>query len=567
MSEPTGISWHRLAIATAICAILMLPVAWVASQGWVFPDSDSYIDIATDAVRSPAVLLKNAYWSPAYPAALALMMAVVRPSLVAELRMFYVVHWLIFVFTTACFSLLFWTLMQSLRRNSWPELTRDSALFKALVCFGYSFFLLSNINQTIWYLTPDMLLQGMVYLSASCALRLFLPDTSWKHSAALGFALGAGYLSKAAMFPVAFMLMGILFLKPPKDRLGRRHAAIVLAGFCLVAGPLVLSISHEKHRFTFGDSGKLNYAWFAGGIPVLTGWTGQPVENGTPEHAPRRISDAPMILEFRTPVSGTLPIWYDPSYWWEGLRVPITVRGQLRALYRPFTYAHSMDTLFLALAAVLAPLCLLNFRVRKVIRDGGMRTWILILWPAGACLMYALVVFNFRYLAGYFVLICLGAATLVLQPFRGATRVRALFAAAVLFALVGVVRLRPVLQGALHSPDGGSLTLKEGQDNGPFCVAAAHGLARLGIRPGDEISVIGHSLDCYYARLAGVRIVAQIWEDPDRVAGMSAPEVTEVLTELKQVGVKALISRARPGFVNDQGWMAIPRTDMYVRLL
>jgi hypothetical protein len=145
--------------------------------------------------------------------------------------------------------------------------------------------------------------------------------------------------------------------------------------------------------------------------------------------------------------------------------------------------------------------------------------------------------------------------------------VRALFAAAVLFALVGVVRLRPVLQGALHSPDGGSLTLKEGQDNGPFCVAAAHGLARLGIRPGDEISVIGHSLDCYYARLAGVRIVAQIWEDPDRVAGMSAPEVTEVLTELKQVGVKALISRARPGFVNDQGWIAIPRTDMYVRLL
>jgi hypothetical protein len=61
--------------------------------------------------------------------------------------------------------------------------------------------------------------------------------------------------------------------------------------------------------------------------------------------------------------------------------------------------------------------------------------------------------------------------------------------------------------------------------------------------------------------------VAQIWEDPDRVAGMSATQVTEVLSELKQVGVKALISRARPGFVNDQGWIAIPRTDMYVRLL
>jgi hypothetical protein len=95
----------------------------------------------------------------------------------------------------------------------------------------------------------------------------------------------------------------------------------------------------------------------------------------------------------------------------------------------------------------------------------------------------------------------------------------------------------------------------------------AQGLSRLGIRPGDEISVLGRSLDCYYARLAGVRIVAQIWEDPDQILGLSAPKVHQVLTELKQIGVKALLSRDKPGFVNDEGWRAIPRTDVYVRLL
>jgi hypothetical protein len=144
------------------------------------------------------------------------------------LRAAYILHWLIFVAATACFTLLLRVFLQWLRRNSWPELATDNTLGKALVCFGYAFFLLSNMNQTLWYLTPDMLLQGLVYLSAAFALRLFLPHSSWQHSVGLGIALGLGYLTKAAMFPVAFLLIGILFFKthgpfgtpPPRYRPG-----------------------------------------------------------------------------------------------------------------------------------------------------------------------------------------------------------------------------------------------------------------------------------------------------------------------------------------------------------
>jgi hypothetical protein len=569
MSDDSTGTWLRwMAIAAALCAILILPVAWDASLGWIFPDSTSYIDIASDAVRdSPAVLLKNAYWSPAYSAILAVMMAVVRPSLAAELQAVYVVHWLLFLITTACFSLLFGTFLQWLRRNSWPELTQDGTLFQAFVCFGYTFFLLSNMNQTVWYATPDMLMQGTVYLSAAFGLRLFLPNSSWKHTVALGLALGLGYLAKTAMFPTALILIGILFLKPPKDRLGRLHSAIAFACFCLVAAPLVLSLSYEKHRFTIGDSGKLNYAYHVGDLPKHAGWTGQNPENGIPAHAPRKISDAPVILEFRTPVSGTLPIWYDPSYWWEGLRVPVSLQRQWNGLFRPFRLVHSRQTILLALVATLAPLCLLSFRIRKVIREGGIQIWILILWPAAACAMYALVVFNFRYLVGYIVLACLGAAALVLQALQGATRAKVLFAAALLLALAGTARLGAILQTALHPNDSGPLVHEEGRDNGPSSAAVALELARLGIRPGDEISVLGYSLDCYYARLAGVRIVVQIWEDPDQIAGLSALRVRQILELLKQTGIKALVSRAKPGFVNDEGWIAIPRTDVFVRML
>src|SRR5271169_5630554 len=112
MIVSTGAWLRYMAIASALCAILILPVAWDASQSWIFPDSTSYLDMASGAVRdSPAVLLKNAYWSPAYPAVLALTMAVARPSLAAEVPGMYIVHWLIFVVTTACFSLLLRTLL------------------------------------------------------------------------------------------------------------------------------------------------------------------------------------------------------------------------------------------------------------------------------------------------------------------------------------------------------------------------------------------------------------------------------------------------------------------------
>ena len=567
MSPSTGAAVRWMAIAVACCGTLILPVALAASQDWIFPDSISYLDMAAAALRdSPAILLTNGYWSPAYPAILAVMMAVARPAPAVELQAAYVLHWLLFLFAAACFSVLLWMLLQWLRHNSGPEPGGGARLCKALLAFGYAFFLLANMNQTVWYLTPDILVQGLVYLSAACALRLFLPEPSWKHSVGLGLTLGLGYLAKAAMFPTALLLIGILFLRPPKDALGRRHALAALACFCLLAAPLVLNLSRAKQRFTFGDTGKLNYAWFVGGIPPYSGWTGHPADHGIAVHAPRTLAQAPLILEFRSPLTGTHPLWFDASYWWDGLRVPVSVQGQLLAFVRPFTQVHSKHTVILAWAAAMLPLCLLNRRVRQSIRAGGVQAVILILWPAATCFMYSLVLFNFRYIVGYLVLICLGAAALVLNAVRPGGRARLLFAAAALVAVAGMIRLRPAVQAAFQGP-GPLLMRGEGRDNRLSSLAVARELARLGIRPGDEISVLGHSLDCYYARLAGVRVVAQIWEDPDQIAGLPAPRVREVLAQLKQLGVKALISRSRQGFLNDEDWVAVPRTDVFVRPL
>jgi hypothetical protein len=52
------------------------------------------------------------------------------------------------------------------------------------------------------------------------------------------------------------------------------------------------------------------------------------------------------------------------------------------------------------------------------------------------------------------------------------------------------------------------------------------------------------------------------------VANLDREEVQRILAELKRSGVKALLSRtANPGFVHDQGWVAIPNTPVHVRML
>ncbi|MEO8594984.1 MAG: hypothetical protein ABI759_16815 [Candidatus Solibacter sp.] len=558
-----------LAIPLVLCALLIIPVVWDGAQGWIFPDSLSYIDLASDAVRvSPTVLLKNAYWSPLYPAMLATALAALRPSLATEVTVFYFVHWLTFVFAAAGFGVFWWTFLQWLRGTGWVELREDDRLFRALAGFGYVLFFVAHLNRTLWYLTPDLLMEGTVLFAAALAIRLYRPGAGIRHSVWLGAAMGAGYLAKAPMFLLSLALLAILWLMPPPDRHGRRHSLVALAVFCLVAAPLVVSLSREKHRLTFGDAGKLNYAYHIGDLPKHSGWIGQNPKDGVPAHPPRTISDLVLLMEFRTPVSGTIPIWYDPSYWWEGVKVHFDLGRQLNGLLRPFRMVHSVQSILLALVAIAIALTLLSGRVRRAIRGSGIQAWILLVWPLMALTMYALVVFNYRYTVGFILLLCLGALTLVLRVLRPAAAIKLLLGGIALLAIASVVLLRPVVKGALHSGSPTEpLTRVEGQDNRASSIAVAQELARMGIRAGDEIAVLGTGLDGYYARMAGVRVVAQIWEDPDRIENLEASQVGQILSQLRQTGVKALLSRTKRGFVHDDGWVAVPRTDVFIRVL
>src|SRR5205814_2210161 len=79
----------------------------------------------------------------------------------------------------------------------------------------------------------------------------------------------------------------------------------------------------------------------------------------------------------------------------------------------------------------------------------------------------------------------------------------------------------------------------------PEYQTAALGLRELGLQDGDRLAVVGYAYNCYYARCARLRIVAQI-SDPNELSSLSAAELRAVGERLASIRVKALVAWNRP---------------------
>ena len=85
-----------------------------------------------------------------------------------------------------------------------------------------------------------------------------------------------------------------------------------------VAGPYIAALSHQKHRFDFGDSGALNYAWYVGGVEKmhLEPWMTSSFGPATVHliHPEQQLLASPGIYSYRAEPYGTYPDWFDTTY-------------------------------------------------------------------------------------------------------------------------------------------------------------------------------------------------------------------------------------------------------------
>jgi len=541
-------------------------------------DGINYLDVGTAFMTGEWATSINAIWSPLYAWTLGAVVAVARPSTHWEFPVVHVTNFAIFAATLASFEF-FWR--QLTRRYydgapSAPDVRWPPAVWDLV---GYSLFLWSSLNLIeIWAVTPDMMVAAVVYLAAGLLLRASVTRDATASLVLLGVVLGVGYLAKAALFPLGLAGIALAGISGSGSTAIARRIVLAAAPFALVAAPLVVVLSMTAGRVTFGDVGRFTYLKHVNELRYPH-W-GESVNrvDGRAEHPPRRVFEDPDVYEFARPVGGSYPLSFDPGYWTEGLSPRFDLRQQLRAVSSNARFYFDLFVrelgAFTAVALLLAAVALRRgARARRISAEVA-----LVAWAACAFVMYLPVFVTGRYVAPFVVLFWAGIlARLTFPDTRPYTRISiagGLVLALALWVDIGARHLEAAaaLSGfsvGLPADPSPVAAVSEQFSDGPAGNPAdiADGLLRIGITRGSQVGVIGESFTAFWARLAGLRIVAEIapehagtfWNaDPARQAS--------VLEAFAAAGATAVIAQPAAAAITPE-WQPIGETGYLVRFL
>jgi hypothetical protein len=417
--------------------------------------------------------------------------------------------------------------------------------FRAFTALSYCALWLScvtlmNPNRS----QPDVLVQAFVFLDLVLVHRLMTHRTGVAvlDSVVLGLCLGLGFYLKSAMLPTgAFLILIVSFLL---WRRSRSLAPMLVASviFAVAVAPYVLALSRQMGRLTIGDSGRLNYAWSVNGVPLWVGWTGSPGD-GMPIHGPRVVSAEPKVLEFAAPVPGTYPLWYNPSYWHEGIKTPYHLLRQARTIKASLVFLGG-------LLLELSPFCLgfvllwfLRSRKSSVNRTRATILFGLVLCTMG---MYGLVIYEKRYVAPFVVILIVELSRML------AVRTSVFRFAAVCTAVVFVTFLPLGFRSVRHLA--GSSDMQPGRMD----YAIAESVRRNGLQPGDKIAFVGPAmLHQGWAQVANLRITVQFFDEA-AFWNLGEQERANCLNQLRRAGPRAIIAVAPRSVSVACAWVALP---------
>ena len=481
---------------------------------------------------------------------------IVHPSISSEFPVVHLIGLAIYVIAMACFDFLWSEFGQILiertdsRQGHWVTFPQW-----AWYILGYSLFLWVSL-QLIEVLPegPDMLLSAGVYLASALILRISRDQAKLSTFALLGLALGLGYLTKAILFPLSFVFLGIAAFTTFKKKHSLMGPAVATLVFLLTSSPLIIALSHAKGRLTFGDSGKINYLWHVDGVRWIW-WLSDFPNSGSAIHPPRMPLDKPPIYEFATPFVATFPPWYDPSYWYDGMSPHFDVHKQVHALIEGVGIYHG---LFLKPGAALIAIALILFWMGGAsARELAGRLDVLSP-PIAALILYAMVHVEPRYV-GCFLLIFWGGVLCQIRLWESEFARRLLKFSALAIVLVYSVEL---CIGALSAARDERNLSREMQVE----IEAAEGLVQAGLQPHDRVAVIGGISGMVWARLDKLQVVASSSEAADSWM-QDAGVRSRALSAFAATGAKAIVAeRARPPEGPD-GWKRIGQTPYYLYAL
>jgi hypothetical protein len=541
------------------CVILVLGLLQVwAHRNDVSPDSISYIEIAWATARGGLHQVVNAYWSPLYPFLLSLVFRCFHPAVQWEFTAAHLLNFGLYVASLASFELFLKELI--LQRQTAGKSPETSLLVspRTMWIWGYVFFLWASYFWlgTTW-VTPDLCVAALVYLASALLFRIWRGRGNWLLFAGFGALLGLGYLAKAAMFPLSFVFLFSAFclgrLAGASFRAAALRTLLATAVFASFALPLVLALSTMKGRPTFGDSGSIAYTEYIDRAAKTVHWQGEPSGAGIPAHPTRKIFSDPAVYEFASPIQGSYPPWYDPSYWYEGVRPHFQLKWQLWALFRAANLYLKIFSKSGALWVVFVAALVVGKRALAW-GSSSSGAWLVILPSVAALAMYSLVLVEFRYIAPFALILLLWMMA----------RVRIVTGAEP--QLLKRFQLVVILAPALAAGWGVARDLYDVIRNKPYEPwVVAQQLHARGIPAGTDVGYVGTGLDAYWAHLAGARIIVEVPDiEQPRFIAADAARRQQVLALFASVGARAVVTRNAAAANPADGWRPIPGTHHFI---
>jgi hypothetical protein len=527
----------------------------------MYADGMSYLDVGDAYFRGDWAAAINGYWSPMYSWWLGLVLYLLRPSIWWESVTVHLVNLVIYVGALFSFRFFIHSVLHKIPEEA-ESLDGSVPLPKRIVLtFGYSIFLWASLVLIDpGNVSPDLLLAVIGFLIAGCLVELRSNETYGKF-AMFGVLSGAAYLGKAVMFPVGVGFLPILLLSGRVSR--RRVYGVLLSAllFAIMCLPFVAALSKAKERFTFGDSGRLNYASMVSPNSEQIHWQGAPTGSGAPKHATRQLLDHPAVFEFAEPVGGTYPPWYDPSYWNEGVRGTFRLRSQIRVLVQSaLNYTRLLTSQLGLLAGVLTLVLWGGAPTRRAI----VSNWPLIAAGGLSIGIYALVLVRTRYVGASVVLVLIAILAGIRLPKSEQSPRLVKYLTAVVMATLLFSVVAHLAETAYTTMTVYSIPTPKDQ------METAKALQNLGLHAGDRVAVIGEGMFAFWARLGRFKISSEIFspEIGNRLFWSESLERRKLAYKcLSRTGAKVVVVWNPPPDGMDPGWKQISSTNFYMRFL
>jgi len=511
------------------------------------PDGITYLDMAGAYVRGDWVAAQTLAYSPLYPWLLALAIRLARPTPYYEFFLLHIVNAFVFVGALAAFRYFFNGLLRSrpaIVAGEREDGRQGGALPDwVLTIVAYTLFAWTTL---FWVggqsPTPDLCETALLYLIFGLMLRMKSGDARWRTYLLFGFSLAFAFFARQFMLPAAAMFLAVNLVSTwGQGKTVRKHLGAATV-FVVVIVPFGVMLSSATGRWTLGEVGKWNYK-------IKTGEVRDRYFSGGPRPPSLGVlSPEHRLKEYGLLGQSTYPRHYDPIAVHPVDPLVFEWRVQwalLRNTVKDLVgYLSRREILFFAGAAggvLLLAGVPLSVQLAGIARQG-------VLWFPGAVVvgLYLLVFIEPRFLGGYFESFWLGIYSGIAVGTRPSLRQRAvtvLLAGMAFVWMAMAVRSLPFVRSVAEF-------VREGDRPGDH----PHGqialrVRELGFRPGDRIGYIGDTPRAFWIKIAGLKVVADVWYwgDLDPVEAESYLDNEKIMDVFRRQGAKLIATNLKPG--------------------